>query len=215
MKMKTKLGKIMEKDLQQAMTTKPDGQNSLKWQRLQQEVTAMRERYGEATDFLALFTPALQTFAAREWEKAYTGTAPSLAAIVQGYNEETAIVWLCLQLEDINLFAGVKEKMPVARQKELARLILTEYSHLKASEFLLFFHRLKCGRYGRFYGSVDALFISSSLLQFMDERRRDRATLAERREREEKQISSSSTGITYAEYLERKKQREGGNDEPK
>lgn len=68
---------------------------------------------------------------------------------------------------------GVKEKMPVSRQKELSVLILTEYPFLKASEMLLFFHRLKCGRYGRFYGSVDALTITTSLLQFMDERRKE------------------------------------------
>ncbi|MDR1623954.1 MAG: hypothetical protein LBS04_03170 [Tannerellaceae bacterium] len=48
------------------------------------------------------------------------------------------------------------------RQRELAGLIRTEYPFLKASEVLLFFHRLKCGRYGRFYGVVDALFITSA-----------------------------------------------------
>jgi len=168
----------------------------------------MRKRYGEAQDFLRIFAPELQTLAAREWEKVYTGTAPTLAVVAHGYGEEVAIVWLCLQLENINLFAGVKEKMPVGRQKELSQLIITEYSHLKVSEFLLFFHRLKCGRYGRFYGTVDALFISSSLLQFMDERKKDLSRLTEQREQEQQQAPPISTGITYVEYLERKRLRE-------
>lgn len=77
--------------------------------------------------------------------------------------------------------------MTVARQKDLAALILAEYPNLKASEILLFFHRLKCGRYGRFYGMVDALFITSSLLQFTEQRRADiiplqRGTIAPRKE---------------------------------
>jgi len=176
----------------------------------------MRKQYGDAGDFLDLFTPALQVIAAREWEKAYTGKAPTLATVSLGYNEETAIVWLCLQLEDLNLFAGVKEKMPVSRQRELSKLIISEYTHLKVSELLLFFHRLKCGRYGRFYGSVDALFISSALLQFTDEGRQDLKRLAEQQERLRQTLTPSSNGITYAEYLALKEQEEkAGNDERK
>lgn len=133
----------------------------------------MRQLYGSAEQFLATFNPALQLLAARYPERAYRGTAPQLATVCSGYGEPVAVVWLCIQLENVNLFAGVKEKMPVDRQKELAGVILTEYAYLKVTELLLFFHRLKCGRYGRFYGSVDALFIASALLQFLDERRKD------------------------------------------
>jgi len=168
----------------------------------------MRERYGDAARFLATFTPELQSYAAREWERAYTGVAPTLETVVAGYGEPTALAWLCTQLESVNLFAGVKEKLSVARQKELAGLILVEYRHLKVSEALLFLHRLKCGRYGRFYGSVDALFITSALLQFMTERRSDLSRIAERREKEQQTAPASSTGITYAEYLRRKAERE-------
>jgi hypothetical protein len=215
-KMKTKeVEKLFMKKInpENPIPTTPGAKNSFAWQRLQQEIAAMRKLYGEAADFLALFTPELQPVAAREWIRAYTGTAPSLTAVARGYNEETAIVWLCIQVEDINLFAGVREKMPIARQKELARLILTEYSHLKVSEFQLFCYRLKCGRSGRFYGSVDALFISSALLLFMAERRQDRAQIEDMLEKQRKNAPPSPNAITYTEYLERKKQREGGNND--
>lgn len=205
-----------KKDFQQIMTTmKPEEQRSCEWQRMQQQIAEMRKRYGDARQFLEIFTPALQIVAAREQEKAYTGTAPLLSVVHHGYSEEIAIVWLCLQLEDINLFAGVKEKMPVGRQKELSRLILAEYGHLKTTELMLFFHRLKCGRYGRFYGTVDALFISSSLLLFMDERRKELTRIAEEKEKGKKIIPLPSTGITYAEYLalKEKEKQKGGADE--
>lgn len=169
----------------------------------------MRKRYGEAENFLTVFTPELQIVAAREWERAYLGTAPQLSVVSRGYGKDTAIVWLCLQLENINLFAGVKEKMTVGRQKELAGLLLAEYGHLKVSELLLFFHRLKCGRYGRFYGSVDALFISSSLLQFVDERRQELARIREQQTKEQTQPTVSPTAITYAEYLALKEKEMG------
>lgn len=166
----------------------------------------MRERYGDAQRFLATFTPDLQIIAARHPDRAYTGTAPTLAAITVGYGEPVAIVWICIQLENVNLFAGAKEKMPVSRQKELSALILTEYPFLKASEVLLFFHRLKCGRYGRFYGSVDALTITTSLLQFMDERRKERARYQQQQSAPAAPAAPASGGITYEEYLKLKEQ---------
>jgi len=174
----------------------------------------MRELYGDAARFLATFTPELQPYAAREWERAYTGTAPTLETVTAGYGQQTTEVWLCMELENINLFAGVKEKMSVARQKELAGLLMVEYRHLKVSEILLFFHRLKCGRYGRFYGSVDALFITSAMLQFMSERKTDLAKIAYQREKEEQVEQQVSTGITYQEYLRRKAERERNEGQP-
>ena len=91
--------------------------------------------------------------------------------------------------------------MSVDRQKELSRLMLAEYPYLKVSELLLFFHRLKCGRYGRFYGMVDALFIASALVQFMEERCTETKRFLAARKKEEKPEEKTSGGITYQEYL--------------
>ncbi|MCD8263525.1 MAG: hypothetical protein LUD02_04620 [Tannerellaceae bacterium] len=52
----------------------------------------MREKYGTVQQFLATFPPAMQTVAAREWVRAYTGTAPTLGVVVAGYGEPVAIV---------------------------------------------------------------------------------------------------------------------------
>lgn len=158
----------------------------------------MLRLYGAAEQFLAIFNPALQLMAARYVERAYRGTAPQLATVCTGYGEPVAIVWLCIQLENVNLFAGVKEKMPVERQKELAGVILTEYAYLKVTELLLFFHRLKCGRYGRFYGSVDALFIASALLLFIDERRKELVRYPAPGTGDDRQGSASSTASSAA-----------------
>ncbi len=169
----------------------------------------MCTRYGNAEKFLNTFNPDMQVTAARYTERAYFGTAPTLETVCLGYGEQTAIVWNCIQLENINLFAGVKEKMPVSRQKELSRLIRVEYPYLKVTELLLFFHRLKCGRYGRFYGMVDALFITSALVQFMEERRAETKRYQVAREKEEKpEKKTSSGGISYEEYLLLKEKRQ-------
>lgn len=73
---------------------------------------------------------------------------------------------------------------------------------------LLFFHRLKCGRYGRFYGSVDALTITTSLLQFMDERRKESVRYRQPDTAAPATTTPSSSGITYEEYLRLKEQKQ-------
>lgn len=170
----------------------------------------MTKRYGTAAQFLQTFSPDLQLTAARYPERAYFGTAPAMRTVAGGYGEEVAVVWICIEVENVNNFAGVKEKMPVARQKELARLILTEYPRLKVSELLLFFHRLKCGRYGRFYGMVDALFITSALVQFMDERQTETAHYKAEQQRLLAALSASASegGLTFLEYQEWKRKKE-------
>ena len=191
----------MKLNFQKITESLPDGKNLSVWQKKQQEVADMRTRYGNAEKFLNTFNPDMQVATARYAERAYFGTAPSLETVCLGYGEQTAIVWNCIQLENINLFAGVKEKMPVARQRELSRLLMAEYPYLKVTELLLFFHRLKCGRYGRFYGMVDALFITSALVQFMEERRTETKRFLATRMKEDKPEEKTSGGITYQEYL--------------
>lgn len=53
---------------------------------------------------------------------------------------------------------------------DCARTISSMYYYLKVSELMLFFFRFKAGKYGRFYGSVDPMAITSALIDFLDER---------------------------------------------
>ena len=135
----------MKLDFQTITEKLPDGKNSSAWLKKQQEVADMTARYGNAEKFLNTFKPDMQVMAARYTERAYFGTAPMLETVCLGYGELVVMVFICALLEDINLFVGVKEKMPVNRQRELSRLVLAEYPYLKVTELLLFFHRLKCG----------------------------------------------------------------------
>lgn len=176
---------------------------------MQEQIARMHEKYGDAKRFLHLFKPELQSKVAQQWERAYTGIAPTLQCVAEGYSRELAAVWICLQLESINSFSGAKGKLSIEQQQELAELVLAEYSYLKVSEMLLFFHRLKCGLYGRFYHSVDPQIISTALLLFMQERRRDLDSLRRQQGKggspeQQSAEQPSSRAITCEEYLRRK-----------
>lgn len=74
---------------------------------------------------------------------------------------------------------------------------------------MLFFHRFKSGRYGRFYGSVDPLVITTSLREFIKERNE----AIDKHEQEERQAKRAADAnrentITYEEFLKLKQQKE-------
>ena len=62
-------------------------------------------------------------------------------------------------------------------------MIASEFGYLKATELMLFFYRLKAGRYGHFYGSIDPMVIMDDIRKrFMPER----ALVIERAENEQR-----------------------------
>lgn len=128
------------------------------------------ERYGDRMNFLATFNPDLQVKAAQDVERCFLGNAPTLASINMAYGKATAQMWLVPQLENLSEYCGCKDKLTIPQLEECARIIATEFYYLKVSELLLFFHRFKSGRYGRMYGSVDPLVITTSLRDFVRER---------------------------------------------
>ena len=52
----------------------------------------------------------------------------------------------------------------------MVKLVLGEYGMLNVAEFMLFCRRMKLGRYGTFYGSVDPMAIMRSIRMFLRER---------------------------------------------
>lgn len=168
----------------------------------------MLRRYGDGRRFLDTFTPELQAYAAQQWERAHTGVAPTIRTMIDGYGEDTVVVWFCQQLEDVNTFSSVRGKLSIDNQKRFAKHTMAEYPNLKVSEFLLFFHRLKSGRYGRFYGAVDALFIANALTVFTQERKSDLEYLADRQRKQAVASSPAPKYVTYEEFIQNKKLKE-------
>ena len=115
-------------------------------------------------------SPALQSYAGSNPERAYFGECPTLGALNRVYGGNTSQMWLIPHIVNISEFCGCREKLTDSMIADLASVISTEYFYLKASELMLFFHRFKTGRYGRFYGAVDPLVITSALRDFIGER---------------------------------------------
>ena len=194
----------MKLDFQTITEKLPDGKNSSAWLKKQQDVADMTARYGNAEKFLNTFKPDMQVMAARYTDAclfrygSHAGNGLPGVWRVGGhgvYMRSAGRVSTCL--------SGERE-MPVNRSASCRVLVLAEYPYLKVDGIAVVFHRLKCGRYGRFYGMVDALTVTSALMQFMGERLTETNRYKAARKKEEKPENVSSGGITYEEYLQLK-----------
>lgn len=105
-------------------------------------------------------------------ERCYTGEAPSLARLRATFGDAAAEIWLEIQINDLSEFAGCKDKLSHDQIQQTAVAIITAAPYLKVTEIMLFFTRFKQGIYGRFYGGVDGLIITTSLQTFLSERKK-------------------------------------------
>ena len=173
-------------------------QNSL--QKINSQLT---ERFGSVEVFLERFNPSFQMEICGDSNDCYFGEYPTLTEIRKNYGDKVPTSWLIPQLYNLSEYCGVKEKLEGAPLKETAFVIATEFYYLKISEIMLFFHRFKTGRYGRFYGNVDPLVITTSLRDFIVERN-NAYMKKEQEEYWRKQEESRKNAITWEEYCKRK-----------
>lgn len=174
-------------------------------------IAETKQRYGAAADFLRTFSKDIQMQTALHPHRAYLGKAPSLAMVRTAYSHNVLIAWVMAQLEDVNDFSGTAQKMSIAQMEQLAKVISTEYYYLKVTEFHLFLHRLKAGKYGVFYGVIDPLKISASLFEFTKERRTEIMALENERTRTEQQCKRAEwaqNAVSRQEYEQMKQKKD-------
>lgn len=109
-----------------------------------------------------------------EWcgnsERCVLMDCPTLAVVRRDYSEETAKMWLEIQINDFSELTNVQRKLDDRQRAFVAGVLMNEYYWLKLSEVMLFMYWLKMGRYGECYGCVDAVRILSALRTFVKER---------------------------------------------
>lgn len=168
---------------------------------------ATSDRNTMLVKFCEQYSPSCQMEICGDSSLCFFGSYPTLADLRRDYGTNAPLTWLVPQLTDLAVYSGSRDKLSKEQYKECAFVIATEYYYLKVSELMLFFHRFKTGRYGRFYGSVDPLVITTSLREFVRER-----GIAyeqhEQEERERREKEESKNAITYEEYLRRKEARQ-------
>ena len=165
-------------------------------------------KYGNGHSFALAFNPSVQLKCAMHVERALTGNVPTIRQLLYTYQMEHLQVWLMAHLEDLNEYTGVQHKMSTPQMKELANIIIARSKYLKASEILLFFHKLKAGDFGGFFGSVDPQKVGEYLNAFKQWRCEELSKVHNKKRQEELERNRrewKKTGITRQEYEKRKR----------
>lgn len=149
--------------------------------------------------------PDKQTAVSSDVYGCFTRDFPTLGTLNRAYKSslypKPATSWLVPQLTRLCEFCGVKEKLTANQLDELADILAMEYPYLKTSEMMLFFHRFKLGKYGKFYGNIDPLTITSAMIKFMQERS-EMLDKIEQQRRIEKEEEDKKGCISYREWCE-------------
>ena len=171
---------------------------------LTENSVSLTVQYGNFSKFLVAFNPDMQYELSADVEDCFFGYYPTLARLDREYCNTASIQWLNIQIYNLNEFCGCKDKMSPQQVLDCARTISTMYYYLKVSELMLFFFRFKAGFYGKFYGSVDPMVITTALSQFCKER--GEANAKHDNDIRMKQISEfKKNAISYEEWKKSKK----------
>lgn len=158
--------------------------------------------------FAQKYKSDMQERCALRREQSLTCDAPTLNTLSSAYGEDAATAWIMAQMASIVLLTGVAkgDQTTTMQLTSGARVVLANYGHLKATELMLFCSQFKAGMYDHFYGTFDVLVITSSLNDFALHIRKEKASIAERRQREAREAERQRREhddrlITYAEFL--------------
>lgn len=106
---------------------------------------------------------------AKDPGRAYTSTtAPALQVVKLAFGGDADISWLYMFLDYFVQYYGKGTLSPL-QMADVARR-LSAKSHLKVTEYMLFFWRLGNADYGRFFGDIDPMAITDSFNKFLKQR---------------------------------------------
>lgn len=158
-------------------------------------------KYGDKDKFMLTFTCSHEKEYCKHVWRCIFGKAPTLSQVNATYGNSTSAAWIVPLIYDVSEFCGCKEKLNIQQTDDVAHIIANDYHWLKVTEVMLFFWWFKSGKYGKFYGSVDPMVITSALREFVQDRN---AIIAKRdsMELEKKENEWKKTALTYEQWRE-------------
>lgn len=138
---------------------------------LTRKVQSIKSRWANAQTFEAHFCRPDAPIQQQHYEPLITGDYPTMLEINTAYGNREASRIVYALLTNFALYAGGNMKLSDSQRLQCANIIVETYPWLKITEIIIFFHRLKAGLYGRFYGNQDPTLITEALKDFLDYRK--------------------------------------------
>ena len=161
--------------------------------------TSLRQN-SEALKLLKLYNPSMQVKYTKDETRCIMGKAPTLLDVSRTYGQNVPIVWLTIQLSDLNEEKETKDEYKKGRKEleDIANRIYAKYKFLKLPEFMIVFQNLKDTN---FYGRITRHVIIDAIKQYLQHR----STLIEAYDNEQRQKQykeQAKNAMTYEEWQE-------------
>lgn len=141
-----------------------------------EKAAALMTTHGSLMNFKETYCPQAMITVAKDPGRAYCGTAPTLEEVRLAFGGDADVTWLCMLLDYFIEYLG-KGRMSSNQIMGVAQR-LSMKSHLRVTEFMLFFWRLGNAEYGRIYGNIDPLYIMDGFNKFLKQRETERSDYA-------------------------------------
>lgn len=134
---------------------------------------------------------------------------PTLAQVAEIYGESTALLWVKVQIDNIDSTQGARywDEMVV---RDMARLILAQYKDVNISNMLQFFARYKLGEYHERVSHIGGAQRLLAALRLYNDSMIDDVKRVQREEFYAQQAKQreewAAKAITYEEYASRKEE---------
>lgn len=134
---------------------------------------AIRDKYGSPVKFAERFSPSIQRRLRElgiDYVEASRYDYPTIGELKEAYGIDMVHTWMCVMVENLNDFCGVKQKMTDEQKEEVAHILMCECVRLNIAEVALFFDKVKRGVFGEYYGILDTVRTMKILKSFVTER---------------------------------------------
>lgn len=171
-------------------------------------VSLVREKFNSMMEFNMACNPSAQHRYIERPIEAFARDTATMTDLNIAFGEGSACSWLVPQITDLSEFCGCRDKLSPHQIRETAIILSQKYGYIKVSEFLVFFAWMKAGVYGKFYGCLDPMVITSAFIDFLGDRAKKYTQISEEIQKRKAEEDRKIPRCTYAEWLEKKKQRE-------
>lgn len=116
-------------------------------------------------EFIEAFKPSQAYVMALNEKECHNGTF-NLRMATAEYSLEFVGNWVDSLVMDFVSFAMLKCSFSLEQRKNLAMTIIVSHQRMLCSELLLFFLKAKSGAFGKFYGTLEPMDITTKLLEW-------------------------------------------------
>ena len=119
---------------------------------------ALKARFSSLQEFKSYYCPEATAVFGQNPGMAYSSTVPTLEVVRLAFGEDAVIAWLYMLIDSFVQYCN-KGALTGKQMMDTARRMSVK-THLKVTEFMLFFWRLGNGEYGKIFGNISPMDIT-------------------------------------------------------